>query len=72
MGLGREVVLVQYTMVISPLYAVAKNLGCICVKESSSDEMEHSACGKALKHHVVKVRSCIEHIVYRLKRGVCI
>lgn len=37
------------------LDAMEKNLGCICVRWSSSDEVDNRSCDKELKHRVVMV-----------------
>lgn len=50
----REHAFVHGMKVTAPLDAVKKHLGCTCVSWSTSDEMDHSICGKELKNRVVK------------------
>lgn len=54
-GEESEAVFVQNTEVITLLNVVEKNLTFICVRQSASDEMDHSICYKKLEHRVVKV-----------------
>lgn len=51
----RKVALVQYMEVLAPLDAVEKNVGCIFVMWSNSDEIDNSVSGEELKYRVVKV-----------------
>lgn len=43
---GKEVAFLQYMKVTPPLDAVEKNLGSICVRRSTFDEMKHIVFGK--------------------------
>lgn len=58
---GREVEekkasFVHYMELTVPWDAVMKDLGCICVRWSTSDEMYHIVCREELRNSVVKVR----------------
>lgn len=44
----------QYMDGRAPLDVEGENIGCICVRWSGSDEMDHSVCSKELKYHFVK------------------
>lgn len=52
-GDERKVVLAQYMEVAAPLNAVGKNVGRICVRWSTSEEVDHSVGSKKLRHGVV-------------------
>lgn len=54
-----------------PLDAVERNLSCIYVRSSSSDEMDHSVCRKELKHRVSKVGEYygLEHLSSTMGRA---
>lgn len=45
----------QYMEARAPLATVEKDLGCICVRWVTSDEMDYSDCGKELNIRGVNV-----------------
>lgn len=51
----KGVAIVHYMEVTAPLDGREKNLGCICVRWSTFDKMDHSVCGKEHKRDVVTV-----------------
>lgn len=44
----REVAIVQYMKVTVPIEALEKNLGCICARWSTSDEVDNRIYGEEL------------------------
>lgn len=62
----REGVFVHYMEVTAPFGAAERNLGCICVRGSTSGKMDHCVCDKEPKYRLRRVGNGMDLKVYHL------